>query len=206
MSVYGFHFDGTRCTGCKTCVFACKDKNDLGMGTAYRKVYEYTGGQTSVDESGCYATSCFSYNVSVACNHCDDPVCVAVCPTGAMHREVETGLICVDANVCVGCGYCELSCPYGAPKVDRQKGHSVKCDGCVDLVKKGETPVCVMACPARALTFGSIDSLSAQGERASIAPLPAPTYTTPNLFVTPSRDACPQGSTAGAVVNLLEVQ
>ena len=104
MSQYAFHFDGTRCTGCKTCEFACKDFRDLQVGFAYRKVYEVTYGETTKDSNGCFATSCTSYPLSLACNHCDDPACTHVCPTGAMHKDAETGLVSVDAEKCVGCG------------------------------------------------------------------------------------------------------
>lgn len=205
MTQYAFYLDDTRCTGCKTCVFACKDKNNLGVGTAYRKVYEYTGGETKKDADGCATTTCFSYYVSLGCNHCDDPACTKVCPTGAMHKDAETGLVSVDADKCVGCGYCHMACPYNAPKVDREKGHSVKCDGCADLVAKGEKPACVMACPARALGFGTVEEMSKKGERGNIAPLPESHYTNPNLFIKPSADARPAGSADGKVVNPLEV-
>ncbi|MDR0500751.1 MAG: 4Fe-4S binding protein [Coriobacteriales bacterium] len=205
MSRYAFHFDGTRCTACKTCVFACKDKNDLGLGYAYRKVYEYGGGETIKDANGCFSTTAFTYNISLACNHCEDPVCVMVCPTGAMHRDQATDLVAVDSNVCIGCGYCVLSCPYNSPKVDRDKGHSVKCDGCTALVANGEKPVCVMACPARALDFGTPDEMQKKGKRANIAPLPSEGYTKPNLFIKASKDARPAGSDEGTVTNPLEV-
>ena len=76
MSQQAFFFDGTRCSGCKTCMFACKDAYDLDVGTAYRRVFEYTGGDTVRNGDGTFGSTCFSYNVSVACNHCDDPVCV----------------------------------------------------------------------------------------------------------------------------------
>ena len=71
---------------------------------------------------------CFAYYVSLACNHCARPACMEVCPTGAMHRG-NFGLVSVDERRCIGCGYCALSCPYHAPKVDRLAGHSAKCDG-----------------------------------------------------------------------------
>lgn len=205
MTQQAFFFDGTRCTGCKTCVFACKDKNDLGLGVAYRKVYEYTGGTTTKDAQGAYSTDVFSYYTSVPCNHCDEPVCVNVCPTGAMNKDGETGLVSVDSNKCIGCGYCVMSCPYNAPKVDRVKGHSVKCDGCKDYVANGEKPACVMACPARALKFGDVADMEKRGERANIAPLPEVSYTKPNLFIKPSADAKPANDRAGIVANPLEV-
>ena len=141
MSQQAFFFDGTRCSGCKTCMFACKDAYDLDVGTAYRRVFEYTGGDTVRNGDGTFGSTCFSYNVSVACNHCDDPVCVRVCPTEAMHKDEQTGLVSVNDRHCIGCGYCHLSCPYSAPRVDRVKGHSVKCDGCIERVAAGEKPV-----------------------------------------------------------------
>ena len=182
MTQYAFSFDGTRCTGCKTCEMACKDYKDLDLGVAHRKVYEVTTGETKRDDKGCFTTTCASYPLSLSCNHCDDPTCVRVCPTGAMHKDAETGLVAVDAGKCVGGGYCHMACPYNAPKVNREKGHSVKCDGCAERLAAGEQPVCVEACPARALDFGPVDEMRKKGERAAIAPLPEPSYTQPNLY------------------------
>ena len=205
MTQYAFSFDGTRCTGCKTCSFACKDYYDLDKDVAYRKVYECTGGETKKDDAGYLTTSCFAYYVSVSCNHCDDPACAKVCPTGAMHKDADTGLVSVDAAKCIGCGYCHMACPYNAPKVDREKGHSVKCDGCSERVAAGEQPLCVRACPARALEFGPVDDMKKKGEQAAIAPLPEPSYTKPNLYVKASEDAKPAGDASVKVANPLEV-
>lgn len=168
MTQYAFYFDGTRCTGCKTCEMACKDYKDLDLGIAYRKVYEVTLGETGLDSQGCFTTSCVSYPLSMSCNHCDNPACTKVCPTGAMHKDEETGLVSVDAAKCIGCGYCHMACPYNAPKVDRDKGHSVKCDGCAERLAAGEAPVCVEACPARALAFGPVEQISKLGQLAEI--------------------------------------
>lgn len=205
MAQYGFYFDGTRCTGCKTCEMACKDYKDLSVGFAYRKVYEVTLGSTTKDAAGSITTTCISYPFSMACNHCDHPACAKVCPTGAMHKDANTGLVSVDAHRCVGCGYCHMACPYNAPKVDRSKGHSVKCDGCQERVSSGEKPICVEACPARALDFGLTQDMAQKGQRAAIAPLPEPHYTTPNMYVKASEDAQPVGSSTAKVVNPLEV-
>lgn len=209
MTQYAFYFDGTRCTGCKTCEFACKDYKDLNVGYAYRKVYEVTMGQTERDSSDAFKTTCVSYPLSLSCNHCDSPACVKVCPTGAMHKDTETGLVSVDISKCIGCGYCHMACPYNAPKVDREKGHSVKCDGCKDRVEAGDKPVCVEACPARALEFGAVADMKAKMsgyEMADIAPLPKSAYTMPNLYIKPSNDSVPANTADGMVANPLEVQ
>lgn len=205
MTQYAFYFDGTRCTGCKTCEMACKDYKDLDLGIAFRKVYEVTFGETTADADGCFTTSCVSYPLSMSCNHCDNPACTKVCPTGAMHKDNETGLVSVDDAKCIGCGYCHMACPYNAPKVDRAKGHSVKCDGCAERVAAGEMPVCMEACPARALAFGPVEEMSKLGELANIAPLPEPSYTNPNFFIKPSADARPSSDMSAKVVNPLEV-
>ena len=205
MTRYAFHFDGTRCTGCKTCEMACKDFKDLSVGTAFRKVYEVTLGTTERDANGCVISSCVSYPLSMSCNHCDDPACTKVCPTTAMHKDPETGLVSVDADKCIGCGYCHMACPYNAPKVDREKGHSVKCDGCAERVAEGKNPICVDACPLRALEFGPLEDISGMGEIADIAPLPPASYTGPNLYIKATPDAKPADSGDGIVANPVEV-
>ncbi len=86
MTQYGFHFDGTRCTGCKTCVLACKDKKDLSTAISFRNVYEYGGGSWKQDDAGAWTCDTYVYHVSVACNHCDSPACMAKCPQGAISR------------------------------------------------------------------------------------------------------------------------
>lgn len=140
MTQYGFYFDSTRCTGCRTCEIACKDYKDLGVDFAYRHVYDCEGGDWQMQSDGTYTQDCFVYHVSLGCQHCDDPACVKVCPTTAMHKDASTGLVSVDEHKCIGCGYCHMACPYNAPKVDREKGHSVKCNGCAERVAEGKTP------------------------------------------------------------------
>lgn len=209
MNQNGFLFNGARCTGCKTCELACKDYKDLSKDVAYRKVYDYEGGTWAPAGDGTYTTSAFIYHMSIACNHCENPACAHVCPTGAMHKESDTGLVLVDATKCIGCGYCHMACPYNAPKVDREKGHSVKCDGCKSRVTQGKRPICVEACPLRALDFGSVERLNRQMpdfKQAAIAPLPDPSYTDPNLFIKAAPSAKPVGDTAGRITNILEVQ
>lgn len=205
---YGFHFDGRRCTGCKTCVLACKDAHDLPSSLAFRQVYEYGGGTWARDAAGCWTQDTFVYNVSVACNHCGNPACMRVCPTGAMHKD-EGGLVSVSADRCIGCGYCALSCPYRAPKVDRDLGRSVKCDGCTERVAAGKAPVCVEACPLRALDFGPIDELRQRyGTAADLPPLPEATATAPNLTITLPRTAEADPARVreqGQVLNLREI-
>lgn len=205
MTQYAFAFDSTRCTGCKTCELACKDYKNLNQNVAFRKIYDVEGGDWKQNEDGSCTTSAFVYHVSMSCNHCSNPACVHVCPTGAMHKDAETGLVSVDANKCIGCGYCHMACPYNAPKVDREVGHSVKCDGCQDRVREGKRPICVEACPLRALSFGPVEDMEKLGDLADIAPLPEPGYTNPNFFIKSTDDAVKSGEMTAEVKNPLEV-
>ena len=75
-----FLFDSRLCTGCKACMIACKDKNDLDPGVRWRRVTECTGGEWTRTAEG-YRQNVFSYYLSVSCNHCEDPICVQSCPT-----------------------------------------------------------------------------------------------------------------------------
>jgi anaerobic dimethyl sulfoxide reductase subunit B (iron-sulfur subunit) len=170
----GFWIDQQYCTGCKACQVACKDKHDLPLGVTWRRVVEYSGGSWSTDPAaGTFTPNVFTYYTSISCNHCDDPVCVAVCPTTAMHKGAD-GIVSVDPAKCVGCRFCEWACPYSAPQFDPSAGVMTKCDLCADELAEGRDPACVAACPSRVLHYGDITDLrAAHGDRADVAPLPA---------------------------------
>ncbi|OOF80633.1 dimethylsulfoxide reductase, chain B [Rodentibacter ratti] len=205
MEQYGFYFDSDRCTGCKTCELACKDYKDLGTEINFRRIYEYTGGNWSPQPNGCWSQNVFAYYMSISCNHCADPACTKVCPTEAMHKNAD-GFVMVNEEICIGCRYCHMACPYDAPQYDAQKGHMTKCDGCYSRVKTGQKPICVEACPLRALDFAPIEQLRKQyGEQASIAPLPPAEITQPNLVVKPNKNSRPSGDTNGFLGNPREV-
>lgn len=205
MTQYGFFVDSSKCTGCKTCQVSCKDKKDLDVGPKFRRVYEYGGGSW-VKEGDAWQNSTFSYYLSIACNHCDEPTCVSGCPTGAMHKRKEDGLVAVDESICVGCRYCELRCPYGAPQYDSKKNVMTKCDGCFDRVAEGLKPTCVDSCPQRALDFDKIEVLRAKyGTGNEIAPLPLSHFTKPNLVIKAHPNARPSGDNSGSIQNPKEV-
>jgi len=201
-----FYFDQTKCTGCKACVIACKDKHDLPVGVRWRRVAEYAGGLWLVDErAGTVTQDVFSYYTSYSCNHCDDPICVEACPSTAM-RKGENGIVRVEASVCIGCGYCAMACPYSAPQFDEAKGVMTKCDFCADRLAAGQTPACVAACPSRALDFGEAADLRAKyGAAASIEPLPSASVTRPNLVINPHRRAQTSGTGTGRIGNPEEI-
>lgn len=186
---------------------ACADFHDLGPGRKFRRVIDWEGGETAVDERGVVRTTAFVYHISLACNHCGAPECVHVCPTGAMHKN-NLGLVCVDSGKCIGCGYCTVACPYHAPSIDPQAHQSSKCDGCAARVERGKQPICVDACPLRALEFGELDELAAAhpGCGGNIAPLPDSSYTWPNLLVRLSPAAAAEQAAQGFIANVPEIE
>ncbi|WP_277032666.1 DMSO/selenate family reductase complex B subunit [Propionimicrobium lymphophilum] len=199
---FGFYFDQTLCNGCRACQISCKDKHDLPLGVNWRKVVEYVGGDLDGESE---SPNVFSYYTSISCNHCEDPICVEVCPTTAMTIR-EDGTVYVDQTKCIGCRYCQWACPYGAPQLNSDTGRMSKCDLCYDYRASGQNPACVDACPTRALHWGPIDELRAEhGDVAGIAPLPDPSITKPHLVITPHKDAQTWDEATGKIANSKEI-
>lgn len=202
-----FYIDTSACTACKACQIACKDKNSLPVGLLWRRVYQYQGGNwmPHPNQPNIKApVSMFAYSVSISCMHCQDPLCVTNCPTRAMHKR-DDGVVLINADLCIGCRYCEWSCPYDAPQYNTELEVMTKCDFCQDLLAKGEPPACVAACPTRALNFGELEELQKQhGGVAAIEPLPVSTITNPSVVITPHKNAQPSGRGTGQVANLPE--
>ena len=184
MTQYGFYFDSSRCTGCKTCELVCKDYHDLGPDILFRRIYDFEGGSWEKTSEGAWEKTAFNYHLAISCNHCDNPACVENCPTGAMQKDAETGLVNSNPEVCIGCGTCQKSCPYDAPRIDAELSISRKCDGCLARVRNDEQPMCVGACP-----------------------LPEPT-TSPNLVIGSCQaiDSDTYNLDEGYVANPLEVE
>lgn len=189
-----FIVDSSRCTGCKACAIACKDKHELPIGVQWRKVMECTSGSWTRHADGTFTQNVKAYYVSLACNHCDNPLCVTACPTGAHRVDEEMGIVFIDESRCIGCGNCLWNCPYSAPRMNLEKKHMTKCDFCRDLQAKGEEPACVRACPSRALHVGPRGEVVAEYGRIAVAPLPEPAVTRPNTGIIKHRDAMPVGT------------
>jgi anaerobic dimethyl sulfoxide reductase subunit B len=199
-----FYFNSSACTGCKACQAACKDKNNSPLGVIWRRVFHYGGGDWVQQDGFWVPNDVFAYSVSIACNHCQKPLCVEVCPAGAISKR-EDGIVQINADLCIGCRYCEWACPYGAPQFDEQAGHMTKCNFCADMIDQGQNPVCVDACNMRCLEFGELTELQAiHGNLAAIEPLPEYVHTLPSLVITPHKDAQPSGSGTGRILNLPE--
>lgn len=205
---WGFFFDNTRCTGCKTCQMACKDYHDLDASITYRRVIDYEGGSWQHNAQGeATMQQVYAYHVSLACNHCNEPACAQVCPTGAMHQD-ERGLVWPDHRKCIGCGYCTMACPYHAPVIDQHAKKSVKCDGCRTRLEADLPPICVAACPLRALECGEVSDLDTRFPHTvrCILPLPAEDATHPNILIKPSPAATLANEQGGGIANQEEIR
>jgi len=184
----GFYINLSACSGCKACQVSCKDKNDTPVGVLWRRVYEISGGNY-LERGDALIDNTFTYNLSSACSHCNDPACLKVCPTEAIWKREDDGIVIIDGDKCIGCRYCEWACPYGAPQFDAEKHIMTKCDFCYDYVDAGQKPACVSACQMRVLEFGPIDELREQyGEAGQFFPFPDPSITDPNTTFTPHKD------------------
>lgn len=201
---FGFYVDSSACSGCKTCQVACKDKHDLDTGLLWRRVYEVSGGDW-LEEGEAWIANVFAYNVSMACNHCENPVCLKGCPASAISKR-EDGIVIIDQHKCIGCRYCEWACPYGAPRYSKKSGTMTKCHFCFDYIDQGQAPACVAACPLRVLDFGDVRELRTKyGKTSEIYPLPRASLTRPALVIKPHREAVRAENEKAVIANREEV-
>ncbi len=149
---FGFVHNNMDCIGCRACEIACKDKNGLAPGPRFRRVMYVEGGSFP---------EVFAYKVNMSCNHCANPACLPTCPTGAIWKRADSGVVDIDSSLCIGYRRCEAACPYGAPQFDPIDNLVKKCNMCVDELDAGRKPYCVMACMMRVLDIGPIDQLRA---------------------------------------------
>jgi len=167
MARYGILHDLNRCTGCMTCVIACKQENFTRPGVWWNKVLELES--ESLDR-----IVYFRY----ACMHCDNPPCVAACPEQAIYKRPD-GIVLIDQEKCQGHGECVKACPYGVIDVNPEQdyfsgqnppfegiaeahrmhppGKASTCTLCVHRIEQGREPACVEECPSKVMVFGDLD-------------------------------------------------
>ncbi|MGD2039128.1 MAG: 4Fe-4S dicluster domain-containing protein [Desulfobacterales bacterium] len=167
MAKYGIIVDLDRCTGCMTCVIACKQENLTRPGVWWINILELES----------EALDRITY-VRHACMHCENPPCVAACSQAAISRRPD-GIVLIDHEKCIGAGDCVEACPYGAihinpasdyfpdqklpfekgeePHRQHPPGKASTCTLCVHRIDVGQEPICVIGCPSKAMIFGNYD-------------------------------------------------
>ena len=141
---YRFHFDMTKCIGCKCCVVACNEQNGNPAELNWRRVGEVEGG---------YYPNTQRHYLSMGCNHCVEPSCLNGCPVEAYTKDPFTGVVVHSAEACIGCQYCTWNCSYGVPQYNAQRGVVGKCDMCHNRLADDMAPACVAACPEGAIAI-----------------------------------------------------
>lgn len=159
-----FLCDGERCIECNACVTACKNEHEVPWGVNRRRVVTVNDGQPG------------ELSLSVACMHCSDAPCQAVCPVDCFYTTDE-GVVLHSKDQCIGCGYCFYACPFGAPQYPQAgnfgtRGKMDKCTFCAggpedsdyeygqDRLSEGKLPLCAEMCSTKALLAGDGDEIS----------------------------------------------
>jgi Fe-S-cluster-containing dehydrogenase component len=135
--------DLDRCTGCQSCVVACREQKGTPAGVNLIRVVQ-------IGPEGIFP-HLNMYYLPVACQECEAPACAAACPEGAISRS-SNDVVTVDVDKCNGCGECVAPCPYGAIVLDSAAALARKCDLCAEVWPENGRPACVSVCPTRAIT------------------------------------------------------
>ncbi len=165
MTQYAIATDLNRCVGCLACSVSCKVVNDVPIGSYWNKVLR-VGPNPRPGGTG-HFPDVEMYYLPLQCQHCENPACVRVCPTGASHKLAD-GTVQIDKSKCIGCQFCAMACPYNVRYLNEQEGVVEKCTLCEQKVAQGELPQCVTQCGGRARFFGDlekgIDSFEGPGD------------------------------------------
>ena len=153
MTRYTMAIDLNRCVGCMSCNTACKTVNNVPIGSFWNKVLRV--GPTPMYEGAVFPDIEW-YSLPLQCQHCDNPECVKVCPTGASHK-MEDGTVQIDKEKCIGCQFCAMSCPYGVRCLNEEERVVEKCTLCEQKIAQDELPQCVAQCGSRARFFGDLE-------------------------------------------------
>ena len=176
MTRYGMVIDTKKCIGCHVCAMACKTENNLPNDVWWNRIFTDNGGEMGFDMvGGSYPDNLQFGYIPVACQHCENPACQRVCPTGATYKD-EMGRVEIDYDKCIGCRMCMAACPYNARTFnwndpvratgasygdarvpERARGVMEKCTLCKERTDEGDEPMCVRCCPADARIFGDLD-------------------------------------------------
>ncbi len=164
----GMLYDTTLCIGCKACVVACHEANDLPPDNRADALHD---APTALNDRTKNIIKLYQENgvqsyMKQQCMHCVDPACVGACMIGALQKR-EYGIVTWDASRCIGCRYCQIACPYNVPKFewDEAMPRIVKCELCNHRLAEGKIPACCDVCPREAVIYGTRAELLAEAKR-----------------------------------------
>ncbi len=181
---YRFHFDMTKCIGCRSCEVACNEQNGNPAEIKWRRVGELEG--------GVYPDTQRTY-LSMGCNHCLSADCLRGCPVNAYTKDPLTGIVLHSADACIGCQYCVWNCPYSVPQFNPERGVVGKCDMCRGRLLEGLEPACVHACPENAIQIEIVDT---NEWRANFASADSPGLPPAGQTISTTRLTLPERSSA----------
>lgn len=179
---YRFHFDMTKCIGCRSCEVACNEQNGNPAEIQWRRVGELEG--------GIYPLTKRTY-LSMGCNHCLSADCLRGCPVDAYTKDPSTGIVLHSAEACIGCQYCVWNCPYSVPQFNKERGVVGKCDMCRGRLVEGLEPACVSACPDGAI---AIEIVNKEEWRTNFATAEAPGMPPAGQTISTTRITLPHDS------------
>jgi formate dehydrogenase iron-sulfur subunit len=155
---YRFHFDMTKCIGCRSCEVACNEQNNTPADLRWRRIGEIEGGTYPNTDR---------FYLSMGCNHCLSADCIKGCPVDAYTKDPATGIVLHSADACIGCQYCVWNCPYSVPQFNPERGVVGKCDMCHGRLTDGLEPACVNACPESAIEIEIVNQLEWRSDYAA---------------------------------------
>ena len=164
----GMLYDTTLCIGCKTCVVACHEANDLPPDNRDNPLHDQPRALNDRTKNiiKLYQEDGQRSYIKQQCMHCIDPACAAACMIGSFQKR-EHGIVTWDPNRCIGCRYCQVACPYNVPKFewDTPAPRIIKCEMCNHLIAEGKQPACCEVCPRGAVIYGTYEELLAEARR-----------------------------------------
>jgi tetrathionate reductase subunit B len=155
---YAFVIDVSRCIDCRACLVACSVENNVPMNHTRIWVHD----QGVLGDWPNLTRTFFPYN----CMHCDNPPCTTVCVSGATYKDPTSGLVLVDQEACIGCGFCVEACTYGVRYIDEKRGVVDKCNACAQRLEVGLEPACVATCVGKSRMFGDLNDPNAEATLA----------------------------------------
>lgn len=154
-----------RCSGCDSCTAACKHENGIPLGVFWNRV-------NVVGPSGVWP-DIEQYWLPTQCQQCDNAPCIAACPTGASYRDEEFGVVLINKEDCIGCKTCMDACPFGARSFNPALNVVEKCTLCVQRMREGTKPACVVDCCCGARLYGDLDDPNSDVSKALAAADPS---------------------------------